>query len=98
MAYTTIGLTSQAFIIDAVVAVIRYIVTGDAISRENLCENKFCATFCKMSPSRLLKHRKLWQGGRPSRKHFSTCKMQIVRLLFYSIDKVAVKTAVKIKL
>lgn len=55
MAHITIGLTSHAFIIDAIVAAVRYIVTRDAISCENQRENS-SATFCETSPLRFLRN------------------------------------------
>lgn len=50
MAHITIGLTSHAFIIDAVVAAVRYIVTRDVILCENQRENSSAIPFVKRLP------------------------------------------------
>lgn len=84
MAHITIGLTSHAFIIDA--AALRYIVTGDAISRENQCENS-SATFCETSPLRLL--RSAGNCGKVADRRMTFLNVQDAdrTLVFYSTMK-----------
>lgn len=86
MAHITIGLTSHAFIIDAIVATLRCIVTGDAIPRENQCENS-SATFCEASPLRFL--RNAGNCGKVADRRITFLNVQDAdrMLLFYSTMK-----------